>query len=436
MEESSGRPPMGGVARRRRERRLRSMLRHEQQSIRMALATVMHHSFKVHTEYGAPRSQTTATRAREGEVREQHYGLRAQKRPLPGMRPALLVEVQPQGCVERHIVEDPSELAPMVQILDAPVPQMVDSVLEFFRRLDLPVAEQVIDVPMISSSSSCPSRAALSEPLMVEQLVEVPTIISYSSLPRSGVDIPVPGGGGPRSGLHGFLPRQRSTASPSSTERISERIVEQIVDHSSEERISERIVETSAFPSSKKRSSERILEQITVPSSDERSSQRIVEQLVDISSGGLSHGVFSASSAGAADEGPAGRDSGMGKARFAGEVAPRALSSRGKAVFVDSCEFFIEFDGKWESQGHGIAKLIQHSSGSQIFQFWQNKQIWYDDVIRRVGADVLVLKPVGRSGRTLSWMDPDFAGGEYWHAARFPSPELARRFYAVWMGSG
>ena len=39
-----------------------------------------------------------------------------------------------RGCVERHFVEDPSELAPMVQILDAPVPQMVDSVLEFFRR--------------------------------------------------------------------------------------------------------------------------------------------------------------------------------------------------------------------------------------------------------------------------------------------------------------
>ena len=200
---------------------------------------------------------------------------------------------------------------PYVQILDAPVPQMVDSAMDFFRRLDLPVPEQVIDVPMISSSSSCPSRAALSEPLMMEQLVEVPTIISYSSLQRSGVDFPVPGGGGPSSGLHGFLPRQCSTASPSSTERISERIVEQIVDHSSEERISERIVETSAFPSWSKK----------------RSSQRIVEQLVDISSGGLSPGVFSASSAGAADEGPAGRGSGMGKARFAGVVAPRALSS-------------------------------------------------------------------------------------------------------------
>ena len=42
-------------------------------------------------------------------------------------------------------------------------------------------------------------------------------------------DIPVPGGGGSVPGLHGFLPRQRSTASPS-RKRISERIVEQIVD--------------------------------------------------------------------------------------------------------------------------------------------------------------------------------------------------------------
>ena len=77
-------------------------------------------------------------------------------------------------------------------------------------------------------------------------------------------------------------------------------------------------------------------------------------------------------------------------------------------------------------------------SGAQYFEFWQNEQVWYDDVIHRVGSDVLVLKPVGRSGRAWSWMDPDFVGGpsEYRHAVRFPSPELARRFYAVWMGSG
>ena len=44
--------------------------------------------------------------------------------------------------------------SPYVQILDAPVPQVEDHALEFFRRLDLPVAKQVIDVPKISVSFS------------------------------------------------------------------------------------------------------------------------------------------------------------------------------------------------------------------------------------------------------------------------------------------
>ena len=71
MAESSERPN-GRVARRRRERRMRSWFRHEQQSIRMALATVLHHSHdRVHTEYGAPRSQNTATRARRGEESDE-----------------------------------------------------------------------------------------------------------------------------------------------------------------------------------------------------------------------------------------------------------------------------------------------------------------------------------------------------------------------------
>ena len=47
---------------------------------------------------------------------------------------------------------------------------------------------------------------------------------------EQNVDIPVPGRGGRSSGLQGFLPGQGSTASLSSEERISERIVEQIVD--------------------------------------------------------------------------------------------------------------------------------------------------------------------------------------------------------------
>ena len=78
MAESCERPN-GGVARRRRERRMRSWFRHEQQSIRMALATVLHHSYgRVHTEYGALRSQNTATRVR-AEERETNT---APRRPL------------------------------------------------------------------------------------------------------------------------------------------------------------------------------------------------------------------------------------------------------------------------------------------------------------------------------------------------------------------
>ena len=119
MAESSVRPSAGGVARRRRERRLRSWWRHEQQTVRMALAAATHHSAQ---QYGAPRGQKPATKAREGEVRELHHGLRAQERPLPGTRPAGLAE--PRGDVvqvQRHVVGG----APSLPTLVVPVPQMV-----------------------------------------------------------------------------------------------------------------------------------------------------------------------------------------------------------------------------------------------------------------------------------------------------------------------
>ena len=163
--------------------------------------------------------------------------------------------------MDRHVVEDLSELAPLVQILDLPVPQMVDFVADALRFLDFPTAEQVIDVPKISCSP-CPSRSPIPEPQSAEQLVEVPTVLSptrmalrieeqIGDIPASvrGVsgsfqgfppeqisakrtasqiaDIPVPGRGG--SGcLLGFLPEQRTTALHVSQERISDRIVEQI----------------------------------------------------------------------------------------------------------------------------------------------------------------------------------------------------------------
>ena len=137
----------------------------------------------------------------------------------------------------RHFVEDLGELAPLVQILDLPVPQMVDYVADALRFLDFPLAEQVIEVPKISCSP-CPSRSLVPEPQSAEQLVEVPTVLSPLRIAEQIVGTPVPHGRG-----QGSLPGQSSTASHSSGKRISERIVEQIVDFP--EQTVEQIVYTS-----------------------------------------------------------------------------------------------------------------------------------------------------------------------------------------------
>ena len=171
----------------------------------MALAESTHHS--------APRGQKTARAG--GEARVALHG-HVPEAPLP------------QGRILRHVVGHLS--VPSLEVL---VPQMVDQLPDIehvFAALS-PDPEQVIEVPKILPLD-VPMRAALRVTQLVEQLVEVPTTVSYSSLQRTveqHVAIPVPGGGGSSSGLQGFLPRQRSTASPS-RKRISERTVEQIVD--------------------------------------------------------------------------------------------------------------------------------------------------------------------------------------------------------------
>ena len=329
-----------GSARRRRERRLRSMLRHERMAVAMALAEALHHSSgpKVmeRAQYAALRGQKPGTRAKEGEVREEHQALRGQTRLPPGMRPALLVEVQPQGCVERHVVEVPSELAPMVQFLDAPVPQMVDTVLEFFRALHLPVDEQVIAVRKISTDRVSQRLVERCLPQMVEQLVHVPTVLSPLRIAEQIVGIPAPQRGGNWS-LQGPLPGQSSTLSPL-PKRISERIVEQIAVSSPVERISKRIVE-----------------QIAISSPAERISERIVDQIVDISPGD-DRGQGSSSSAGLADEDfpgvfrtfPHGK-----KVRSAGQVSadlPRHVSSWTPAAYEQSKGFHEKEKEKEEAE--------------------------------------------------------------------------------------
>ena len=211
MAETSGQPPAArGAAWRRRQRRLRSMLRHERQTVRMELAAALHPSW--------------------GGGLGTHEGLRAQKTASAGPaeyfelssdegRPAGEERPWPQERDRRHTGVG-YEIA---QNLEVPVPQMgeqLPDVLQFFATFLPLVAEQVIEVPKIFLDTT-PQRLGdhLRQPQMVEQLVHVPTVVSYSSLQQLTaeqiVDIPVPGGdGGERGGLQGFA-GQSSTASSS-----------------------------------------------------------------------------------------------------------------------------------------------------------------------------------------------------------------------------
>ena len=120
-----------------------------------------------------------------------------------GVRPEVLAEPRPQERVQRHVVEHITHLvrvAPMVQILDAPVPQAVEQlsdVLQFFDTLTTD-PEQIIEVPKIFPEDVL-MRTAVRDTQLAEQLEEVPTTVSYSLLQLimdQNVDIPVPGRGG------------------------------------------------------------------------------------------------------------------------------------------------------------------------------------------------------------------------------------------------
>ena len=75
---------------RRRQRRLRSMLRHEQQSVAMALAQALHHSA------GPSMTKVVERRERqEGEVQDANDAPRSQTTLLPGVRPGVPLDPGP-----------------------------------------------------------------------------------------------------------------------------------------------------------------------------------------------------------------------------------------------------------------------------------------------------------------------------------------------------
>ena len=126
---------------------------------------------------------------------------------------------RPSVRAQRHIVEDLGELEPLVQILDLPVPQTVDSVTDILRLLDRPIAGRVIAVPTVSCSS-CPLRSRVPEQQSADQLVEVPTVLTPTrialQIAEQIVDTPVS-----RGRVHGSLPGQSSATSlPESIEWV------------------------------------------------------------------------------------------------------------------------------------------------------------------------------------------------------------------------
>ena len=134
----------------------------------MALSVAAHHSYDrvaAGVTHDGPRAQKTD---RAGEA--AHRAPRRQRsraageavifelfdEDTAGLRPGVLAEPGPPKRVQRHTVEHIVNFvcfAPMVQILDAPVPQTVEQlqdVLQFFDRLST-VPEPVIEVPKIST---------------------------------------------------------------------------------------------------------------------------------------------------------------------------------------------------------------------------------------------------------------------------------------------
>ena len=91
-----------GAAWRRRQRRLRSWWRHEQQSIAAVLATVSHHSYsKVCTANAALRGQEIGTSTGVGPA--EYFELSSDDgSPTAGTRPASMLDPWPQGKMQQH----------------------------------------------------------------------------------------------------------------------------------------------------------------------------------------------------------------------------------------------------------------------------------------------------------------------------------------------
>ena len=196
-----------GAALRRRERRLRMHWRHEQLSLQVLLATFQHHS---------SRGQTTARSGEgvRGEVHGQvpgahppqaagskYFAMDVDEVPaVGGSRPDRLYEVRPQERVLRRTVEQNVGVFTF-PVLDAPVPQMVDQLVDVLKIFDRGLTEQVIEVPKVSLQDVVPHRCCTPCAAAAEQLGDVPvpeSVILARGKSALGLDwcqVAPPGGG-------------------------------------------------------------------------------------------------------------------------------------------------------------------------------------------------------------------------------------------------
>ena len=163
--DASGQPT---AAWRRRQRRLRSWWRHEQQSIAAVLATVSHHSYpKVDTAKGALRGQTTATSTRPAPA--EFFELFSEDGRPGELRPRSLLEPEPQGRPEQHTGSGYE----LVLALAAPVLQAREEAVAYDFLHELPVLQEQMIVQEIPASAGV-CRAT--QPMDVEQVLDVPVL--------------------------------------------------------------------------------------------------------------------------------------------------------------------------------------------------------------------------------------------------------------------
>ena len=182
-----------GAARRRRERRLPPWWRHEQMSIACALAEALHYSSGTKpstcdtkvvegAKNDALRGQNTVTRAREGEVREEHHAPRGQTRPLLGVRPAPVQEPRSQEGIQRHTGVG-FEL-----VLDPVVPQMAEQLLKVVApaaavfQASSPAVEYFAPAPAVFQASSPVAAVFQASSSVVEHLASAPALFKRQRL--------------------------------------------------------------------------------------------------------------------------------------------------------------------------------------------------------------------------------------------------------------